>query len=75
MEEKKEEGRKIKYVIGIVILFLLVLTFTIPIKNVWIPDSHIYGEYFCQTYDNSCISTEGHFTLNKVTLYKYFKLK
>lgn len=66
---------KIKYIALIVMLFLLVFAFTIPIKNVWIPDSQIYGEYFCQTYDNSCISTEGHFTLMKVTLYKYFKLK
>ena len=75
MKQKKEEGIKIKYIIGIVILFLLVFTFIIPIKKILVPDSQIYGKYFCQTYDDSCISTEGHSTLMKVTLYKYFKLK
>ena len=66
---------KTKYIALIVMLFLFVFAFTMPIKNAWIPDSQIYGEYFCQTYDNSCISTEGHFTLRKVTLYKYFKME
>jgi len=58
------------------ILGILLLCFTAPLfKYVWMPDSLIYGEFFTATFDGSSISTIGHYTATRISLFKYFWLK
>ena len=65
---------KIIITITLIVLFLIILVvFTVPIKKVLLSDSVIYGDYFCLTYDGSCISTKGHATAETLTVYKLIK--
>lgn len=60
----------------IITLFMVILLgFTIPIKKVFLDDSVIYGDYFCFTFDGSCVSTEGHATSETLTIYELVKYK
>ncbi len=62
----------------IISVILLIITFAtfIPIKEQWVEDSYLYGDYFCSTgYQGVCISTSGHSTLEKMTLLEYFTYK
>lgn len=62
------------FTITLIVLFLIILVgVTIPIKEVWLDDSVIYGDYFCYTYDGSCVSTGGHATAETLTIYELIK--
>jgi len=66
---------KIKFILLIIFLILIIFSFIVPIKEVWLSDEVIYGDYFCYTPDNSCISTEGQYTQEKLTFYELIKYK
>lgn len=57
------------------IILLICLFFFVPVKKVFLADEIIYGKTFKNTYNGVPVSTEGHYTLKRVSLYVLVKYK